>query len=187
MEEQTTMGNGTPSYWNSVLIGGLIIALIMTVLGLVSQYMTINSEPVGKSFGMGQAIGTIACLIAAIGGFISTRHYAKENDITFKLGKGALIGLFVGIVGVVASTVLSLLWTSIIDPDLNQALYNWSVANLDAQNLPREQYEMMLGFIPEPGSIKTIITSMAIGLVVVGVLNAISGMIGAKVFASEEE
>lgn len=182
--ENENMDSANQSYWTSVLIGGLISALILSVLGLVSQYMTVGSEPTGSSFTFGQAIGTFACLIGAIGGFIATRHYAKEFDITFPIGKGALIGLLTGIAAMIISTLITVLWTSLIDPEINQAVYDWSIANLEAQNLTDDQFEMAKGFIPEPG-ISAV--TVGIGLVVLGVLNAISGLIGAKIFASEED
>lgn len=176
-----------PSYWPSVLVGALIVGIIMSLLGVLSQYLTISSEPSGSSFTLGQSIGILACLISAIGGFIATRHYAKEFEITFPIGKGALIGFFTGAVGVLISSVISLIWTYVIDPELNQAVYDWSVRNLEAQNLPAEQFEMALNFIPEPGSLTTLMWTLVIGLVSVGILNLISGIIGAKVFASEED
>ena len=43
-----------------------------------------------------------------------------------------------------------------------------------------------MNFIPDPGSLSTLIWTMGIGIVAVGILNLISGIIGAKVFASEE-
>jgi hypothetical protein len=169
------------------MVGALIIGLVMSVLGIISQYMTINSEPIGSSFTLAQGIGTFACLIGAIGGFIATRHYAKENEITFPIGKGALIGFMTGVVGVLVSTVISVIWQFVVDPELNQAVYDWSVRNLEAQNLPAEQFEMALNFIPEPGAMSSLLWAVGIGIVAVGVLNLISGIIGAKVFASEEE
>lgn len=180
-------GDTMPSYWNSVFIGALIVAIVMAVLGIVSQYMIIGSEPVGSSFTLGQGVGTIACLFGAIGGFLATRHYAKENEVTFPIGKGAVIGLLVGIFGVLISTVISLTWNYIIDPDLAQAVYDWSILNLEAQNLTDDQMDMAKGFIPEPGSTSTLIWQVGLGLLVLGILNAISGLIGAKVFASEED
>ena len=182
MEENTQ-----PSYWPSVMIGALIIGIIMSVLGILSQYMTINSDPTGAAFTSAQSIGILSCLIAAIGGFIATRHYAKEYDITFPIGKGALIGFFTGLVGVLVSTVISLIWQYIVDPELNQAVYDWQIRNLEAMNLPAEQLEMQMNFLPEPGSMTTLLIAMGIGIVTVGVLNLISGIIGAKVFAKEEE
>ncbi len=179
--EQMTAENA--SYWTSVFIGGLIAAVVLSVLGLVSQYMTVASEPTGSSFTVSQAIGTFACLLGAIGGFIATRHYAKEFDITFPIGKGALIGLMAGLVAVVISTLITWVWTTLIDPEINQAVYDWAIANLEAQNMTDDQMEMAKGFIPEPGiSIVTVLISAA----VLGILNAISGLVGAKVFASED-
>ncbi len=178
--------NSQPSYWTSVMIGALIIGLLMSVLGLVSQYMTINSEPNGANFSLAQGIGSFACLIGAIGGFFAVRHFAKEYEITFPIGKGALIGFLTGVMGVLFSTVISLIWQYVIDTELNQAVYDWSIRNLEAQNLPSEQLEMAMNFVPDPGSISTLIWTMGIGIVAVGILNLISGIIGAKVFASEE-
>lgn len=175
------------SYWPSVMIGALIIGLILSILGIISQYMTINSEPTGTAFSLAQGIGTMACLFAAVGGFISTRHYAKEFEITFPIGKGALIGFMTGLVGVLVSTVISLIWQYIVDPELNQAVYDWTIRNLEAMNLPQEQFEMQLNFIPEPGAMSSLLVGVGIGIVAVGILNLISGIIGAKVFASEEE
>lgn len=181
--EHENMQTENPSYWTSVIIGGLISALILSVLGLVSQYMTVSTEPTGSSFTLAQAVGTFACLIAAVGGFIATRHYAKEYDITFAIGKGALIGLLTGVAATIISTGITLLWTSLIDPEINQAVYDWSIANLEAQNMTDDQMEMAKGFIPEPGF--SVVTFL-FGLGMLGILNAISGLIGAKVFASEE-
>jgi hypothetical protein len=185
--ENEQMNSEMPSYWNSVLIGGLTVAVIMSVFGLVSQYMMIGSEPSGSPFNMSQAIGSISCLFGAIGGFIATRHYAKTFDVKFKLGKGAVIGLLTGVIGVLISTVINLIWTYLIDTGLNQAVYDWSIANLEAMNLPQEQYEMQKSFIPEPGSTTALLIAVGIGLAMMSVLNLISGLIGAKVFASEEE
>ncbi len=179
--------NSQPSYWPSVMIGALIIGLIMSVLGILSQYMTINSEPVGSSFTLAQGIGTFACLLGAIGGFIATRHFANEYEITFPIGKGALIGFMTGAVGIVFSTVITVIWQYVIDPELNQAVYDWSIRNIEAQNLPAEQMEFAMSLLPEPGAMSTLLWGIGIGIVAVGVLNLISGIIGAKVYASEED
>ena len=175
-----------PSYWSSVFIGAIIIGVIMTIMSIGSQYMTLSSEPTGAQFTLAQLVGMVVCLVAAIGGIISTRHYAKENDITFTIGTGALIGFLTGIVGVVISGVISLIWTKIIDPGLNQAVYDWQIANLEAQNLPDAQMEMALSFMPDPTSMSAFFIATGVSLLIIGIVNALTGMIGAKIFASEE-
>ncbi len=182
MEQQTL-----PNYWPSVMVGALIIGLILSVLGIISQYMLISSEPVGSSFTLPQAIQTFSCLAGAIGGFFAVRHYATENEITFPIGKGAVIGFFTGVVGVIISTVISLIWQFVIDPELDDAVYEWAIRNLEVQNLPQQQMDMAMNFIPEPGSMTTLLWGIGFGIVVLGVLNLLSGIIGAKVFAKEED
>lgn len=176
-----------PSYWPSVMVGALIIGIVLAVIGLVGQYITIGSEPTGASFGLGQALGTFACLFGVFGGFIATRHYAKENEITFPVGKGATIGFFTGVVGTIFSTVITLIWTYVIDTNLNQAYYDWQMRNLEMQNIPRESMEMAMSMIPEPGALTPLLINLGVGIIVIGLLNLISGIIGAKVFAKEED
>ncbi len=175
-----------PSYWPSVIIGALFVGIVSSIFGLVSQYMTINSEPTGAPFTVADSLGIVSCLVAAFGGFISVRHYAKENDITFKIGKGAVIGLFVGFVGTIVGTVINLIWTYVIDTNLTQNFYDWQIRDLETQNLPQEQFEMALNFIPEPGSISALLWVIGFGLIGFGIVNLITGIIAAKVFASEE-
>ncbi|MEQ9266494.1 MAG: DUF4199 family protein [Balneolaceae bacterium] len=179
--------SGSDSYWASVIFGALVIGLIMSIMGLLSQYITISNEPTGASFGIGQAIGTLACLVGAIGGILSTRHYANNVDDTFTIGKGALIGFLTGVVGVLLSTIVTFIWLYIVDTGLTQTFYEWQIANVEAQNLPDAQMEMAISFIPDPNSTSAIMMQVGIGLVVVGILNAISGMIGTKIFAKDED
>lgn len=185
--ENDKMESGTPSYWSAVLTGALVIALITAVLGIASQYMIIGSEPVGSAFTLGQGVGSFACLFALIGGIIATRQYAKEYQITFTIGKGALIGLLTGVIGALISSVITLLWNYVIDPELTQAVYDWSIANLEAQNMTQDQLEATMAFIPKPGGLSSILWQSLIGVVTFGIMNAISGLVGAKIFASEED
>lgn len=179
--------SGSDSYWASVIFGALIIGLIMSIMGLFSQYLTISNEPTGANFGIGPAVGTLACLVGAIGGILSTRHYANNVNDTFTIGKGALIGFLTGVVGVLLSTLVTFIWIYIIDTGLPQTFYDWQITNIEAQNLTDAQAEMFISRIPEPGSTTAMMFQVGIGLVVVGILNAISGMIGTKIFAKDED
>tara|TARA_R110002096_G_scaffold425644_1_gene634438 strand:+ start:10472 stop:11035 length:564 start_codon:yes stop_codon:yes gene_type:complete len=180
-----------PSYWSSVIIGALFTAIVIFIVSLVSGYMTISSEPTGAMFSPGQFIGILACLIGAFGGVLSTRHYAKTNDITFTIGTGALIGLFTGIIAAVISGVLSQLW-QFVDPSFVQNIIDATVANLDAMtSIPDDQKEKIIAGTVETiesqyGSLSGILKGTAISMATFGFLNALTGMIGAKIFASED-
>lgn len=174
-----------PSYWNSVIIAASVTALIMTILSLIGGYMTIKSEPSGSFFSSVQLFGMVGCLLGAAGGFIATWHYAKENNITFKPGRGALIGLMVALVATIITVILGQLW-NVIDPSYTQAMVDWQIANMNAMQMPEEARQQAIESMANPNSFKNIAMQAGISFVVLGILNSITGMIGAKVFASEE-
>lgn len=170
-----------PNYWPSVAIAGLATAVIYSGMGLLSGYLTL-----GGSATAGQITGVLTCLIGAVGGFIVNWHYANEYDITYKIGKGALLGFLTAVAAVVFGTLVSLIWTNLIDPGLNQALYDVQIETLEQQGMSQEQIDMAMSFTPKPGSTGYLLTQVGMGLVGLGIFNAISGLIGAKIFASEE-
>ncbi|MEX0607883.1 MAG: DUF4199 family protein [Balneolaceae bacterium] len=174
-----------PSYWNSVIIASLITALVVTILSLIGGYMTLGTEPVGSFFSSAQLFGTLACLVGAIGGVIVNWHYAKEYDITYKIGKGALLGVLVGLGATIFSVILGQIW-NLIDPSYTQAIMDWNIANIEAMQMPEEAKQSTIEGMGDPNSFKTIAFQSLILFVSLGIINVISGMIGAKIFASEE-
>lgn len=180
MDNEYNMVEETPSYWNSVLIAGVITGLITAVMGLVSGYLTISNPTAGSITGM------LVCLLGAVGGIIVNWHYAKENDLTYKIGKGALLGFLTAIVAVVISALISQIWTMVIDPGLNQAIYDASISSLEAQGMTQDQIDMAMQFQPEPGTTTYLLVQVGMGFLSLGIINAITGLIGAKIFASED-
>ena len=178
--ENDQLNGATPSYWNSVLIAGIITAIVYSALGILSSYMML------KSSSAYQALGIFVCLISSMAGVIANRHYAKEFDISYSLGKGALIGFLAAIVAVIVGTVISLIWTTVIDPGLNDAVYQAQISAMEAQGMSQEQIDMALSFSPEPGSTTAVLMGVGIGILGLGIVNVISGIISAKIFASEE-
>ncbi|HCD50803.1 MAG TPA: hypothetical protein DEQ34_00045, partial [Balneolaceae bacterium] len=104
----------------------------------------------------------------------------------YSLGKGALIGFLAAIVAVIVGTVISLIWTTVIDPGLNDAVYQAQISAMEAQGMSQEQIDMALSFSPEPGSTTAVLMGVGIGILGLGIVNVISGIISAKIFASEE-
>lgn len=175
-----------PSYWNSVILASLITAIIVTAFGLIGGYMTLGSEPSGSFFNSAQLMSTIGCLAGAVGGVFANWHYVKESQVTYKIGKGALIGLFVALGATVLTILLSQIW-NVIDPSYQQALIDWNIQNFDAMaQMPEEAKQQAMEGFENPNSLKNIGIQAASTFVSLGILNVISGLIGAKVFASEE-
>lgn len=179
------------SYWQSVLIGALFTALVIFVISLISGYTTINAEPSGSIISAGQLIGVLSCLIGAFGGIISTRHYAKTYDLTFTIGRGAMIGLYTGLIAALISAILSQLWT-FVDPGYVQGIIDSTVANMEAMaSIPEATKQQLIEetvtkLNEQFASLSGILIGSAISMATFGFLNLLTGMIGAKIFASED-
>ena len=177
-----TTHHGMPSYWNAVITAGLITAIVYSIIGLASAYITI-----GGSAGAGHGLGISACVVSSIAGVIANRMYAKGFNLTYPIGKGALLGFLAGLVTLIVGTAISLFWTEIIDTGLNDALLQSTIANLETQGLTQDQIDQVLFFSPEPGSMNAILVQFGIGFFSLSIVNVISGIISAKIFAKEEE
>ena len=177
-----TTHHGMPSYWNAVITAGLITAIVYSIIGLASAYLTI-----GGSTGAGQGLGISACLVSSIAGVIANRMYAKGFNLTYPIGKGALLGFLAGLVTLIVGTAISLFWTEFIDTGMNDAVMQSTIANLETQGLTQDQIDQTLSFSPEPGSMNAILAQFGIGFFSLSIINVISGIISAKIFAKEEE
>lgn len=176
-----------PSYWPSVGIASLIFGIISFAIYLISTYVTINSEPSGSIFGPSMWIGILSCLVGAFAGLTAVWHYANEHDIAVTLGRGALIGFLAGAGMTVISAVLSQAW-NVVDPDLTQKLIDSTVANMEAMEMPEaNRQEMIDQTVESMRSSTTLGGQLLWGIPISGLLNLLTGMIGAKVFGREEE
>ena len=185
-EQQTPQEQANPSYWNSVFIAGVLFGLILFVISTIGGYATISSEPTGAIFSPTQLIGTVGCLFGAFGGMLATWHFAREYDTVIKLGRGALIGFLVGLVIVAVNILLVQIW-SIIDPDMTQQMIDSAVANIEAMDVPDQQKQMTIDMTVDGlRSRENIGSQLLWGIPMYGILNLITGMIGAKLFGKEE-
>ena len=186
-ESQQQMQERNPTYWTSVAIAGLLFGIIVFIISLISTYTIINSEATGSYFSPSSLLWCFSCLFGAFGGMLATWHYAKEYDIAIKLGKGALMGFITGVVMALVSVVLSQVW-QLIDPDMTKKMIDSLIANFEAMDLPEEQKQQMIDSTVESTRGQTgILSQLLWGIPLYGILNLITGMIGAKVFGKKEE
>ena len=129
----------------------------------------------------------IGCLIASIAGIISNWMYAKGYDLTYPIGKGALLGVFSGIITSIVTFSLSLFWTKVIDTGMNEAIIEATLKSFEDQGLSQEEIDMAQSLIPDPNSLVGLIITFLLALAMYVVINLISGIISAKIFAKEEE
>lgn len=174
-----------PSYWNSVIIASLVTALLLTIISIAGGYMTLGDEPTGSLFSKMQLFAMVGCLLGAIGGIIANWHYANEYQITYKIGTGALLGLLVAVGATVFAVIMGQIW-NLIDPSYTQALVDWQSRNIEAMQIPEESKQEALERMKDPNSPGNIALQALFSFIGLGIMNVISGLIGAKIFASEE-
>lgn len=185
--EQQMRDNDAPSYWPSVGIAAVIFGIISFVMYLISSYATINSEPTGSLFGPSMFIGLFGCLIGALAGLTAVWHYAKEYNLSITLGQGALIGFLAGAVMTIISSLLSQSW-ALVDPELTQKMIDSTIANFENMDMPEESKQQMIDSTVESMRSQQQLGSQLLwGIPISGLLNLLSGMIGAKVFGKKEE
>ena len=136
--------NSQPSYWESILLGALIVAIITSIVGTGLSYYISGAEPSMSMMITAGLFVPLTCLFGAFGGFVSNRHYAKNFDITFPIGKGALIGFYTGVIAAIFMTILSLIWTKIIDPSLMDNFANNMIAAFEQMDMPEAQKEQSI-------------------------------------------
>lgn len=175
-----------PSYWLSVSTAGLIFGIVAFILSLVSNYAIINSEPTGSLFSPTQFLGAFACLAASFGGMLAVWHYARQHEVFIQLGRGALIGFLTGICVTVVTIVLGEAW-QFVDPDMTEQMIESTIANIEAIDMPEAQKQQIIDATAEGfQSQSSIFSQLLWGIPIYGILNLITGMIGAKIFGQQE-
>lgn len=180
-----------PSYWTSISIASVLFGIFTFVISLITTYTMINAEPSGAILSTSRVVGMLGwlfgCLVGAMGGLLAVWHFAKEYDVPVKLGKGALIGFLTGIGMAVVTVILGQTW-HLFDPDMTQKLIDSTIANLEAMDMPADQKQQIIDSTAQ--SIRGnqgIGSQLMWGIPLYGILNLLTGMIGAKVFGKEEE
>lgn len=185
-DPQQQIPNEKPSYWNSVGIAGVIFGIIVFVLSLVGGYATINAEPTGSLVSPTMWIGVLSCLVGAFGGMLAVWNYTGNYNISITLGRGALIGFLTGVAISIVSVVLNELWT-FIDPDMTRQIVDSTIANFEASDLPEQQKQQMIDLVAGSREGESIGRQLLSGIPLYGILNLITGMIGAKVFGQNDD
>ena len=169
------------SYWPSVIIAGVVFGLLSFMLGTFFGYFQINST---SSTAVSSISSTLICLFSGIGALLATWHYQKENDTALAIGKGAVIGLLTGLFIGIFSVILSQLWL-LVDPSFTQKMIDHQIALINAKpNLSDSQKQQAIDMMHNiGGSMKYL--GYTVNVIGVGILNLLTGMLGAKLFSKK--
>lgn len=172
------------SYWNAAGMSGLIFGFVMFLITVAGGYVTIHSEPTGSFFSASIVSSALGCLVGAFGGVLAVKFYISEYGSEILPGRGALIGLFAGVFMALVSQFLGMIWP-LVDGSYLESLQNAMIANAELMEiLPEAQREEMVDAIytqmQNYYSAGTILTGLFSGMLGMGLLNVLSGLLGAK-------
>lgn len=163
-----------PSKTQSVLVGGLIAAVIGTVVSVVQQ-LSGASDPMNQNPILGMIFGLLGCMVMIASGVIAVWHYTSENELTIKPKQGVGIGVLAGLIYAVAAMVLA-----------------WLLVLVNVIPSPEETMEMLResGAFDAPGAeqgaaiAEIMVTYGWIVFVLIGgvIMGLVGGAIGAALF-----
>jgi MFS family permease len=175
---------------SSAIIMGLIFALVASVVSTFMSYNIINSEPSLSTMIMTSVISLVSCLVGAFAGMMAVRHHVKEFNVPMKMGRGAVIGVTTGVFVALFITLISFIWTTLIDPAFTDKLMEAIVASMESMGGGADMSEAIDGIYQQFEKQKTLagqLQGFAINAGVLGALNVLTGLLGVKFFAPKEE
>jgi hypothetical protein len=180
------MNNETMPY---VLRFSVVFALIISVLSTGISYFMISMEPSMTVFIVPSIIFLSICIIGGLGGLFVVRSYVKDTDAIVKVGNGAVIGLITGVIIAVTSGLIGILW-NFIDPTLAERVMETTMNAVESMgNMDTAQQDAMMDqmMANDPSKLSTQLTNMGYSAAVLGIVNMITGMIGASIFSKKVE
>jgi hypothetical protein len=175
---------------SSAVIMGIVFALITSVVSTVISYTIISSEPSMSNMIVISAMGLVSCLIGMFAGMLAVRHHAKQFNVPIKMGRGAVIGLTTGVFLALFVTLISLIWTNLIDPAFTDKLMEALVVSMESMGDAPNMDEAIDGIYEQFNKQKTVagqLQGFAMNAGVLGALNALTGMLGVKFFAPKPD
>ncbi len=183
------MEQANESYMPYAVRFAMIFAIITFVGNLAGMYTVIGMEPSMMMILIPSISGSVICLVAAVAGLLVVRGYIKATDVRVPVGKGAVIGLVTGLLIAVISGVLSILW-DFVDPNMTKNMMNSMMSAVDTlpemnEAARQEAMDQMMANDPTQWSVR--LMGLGVGTIGFGIMNLITGMIGAAVFSKKEE
>lgn len=182
------MEQNNTSYMPIAIRFAVIFGIITTVLGLAMNYYIVSAEPSQSLLFIPTAFGVVVCLVAAFAGFFVVKNYAQSVPFAVPAGKGAVIGLVVGVLIAVVGLVFNLIWR-IVDPNLARNVMDVMVRSLDTMQMDPAARDATMDqmMANDPSSMKALFMNTGIGAAVMGILNLITGIIGAAVYGKKDK
>lgn len=177
--------DNSPSFLKNALLVGGLVGVVAGLISIYSSHSIINSEFDGNGMPPGTYTSLVTCLIGALAGLLSVK-LQSIIQIEMTMGRGALIGLVAGITVAILSGLTNQLW-QLLNPQFAEELVQAMMANYE--RIPgfsaQMADEIAASTLESMTTTKGILQSIGLGALLYGILNALSGMIGAKLFCDD--
>lgn len=176
-------------FFSAAIQVGLLLGVLSAVMQIVNINMTISAEPSSSPFDIKSlVVGILSCLLSIGFGVFAVKQYlGNQEDKRLKLGEGALIGFYTSIVSIVVGTVLMELWL-VVDPEMYQNFLDANMRNYENNpNMPEEMLTNLESQFSKSLTLQGRLSQLLFALPIGGIIMALSGMLGVKIFAEKEE
>lgn len=172
------------NYLQPALISAAIFAVVGTALAIYGGYIIINSEPTGSPFPPGAWMNMVVCLLGAFTALLTIKLHVEEEPVMM-MGRGAVIGLVTGLILAALMTLLGMAW-EFADPEYSSNVVEAMSRHFEAiPNFPEEQIDKMLADMEAQFTLLGRLKGFGISAALYGVLNALTGMLGVRIFAEK--
>ena len=177
-------------FYKSAFVAGTAFGTLNFVLNIINGYLTLGLDPNANPVLNISTYGPIfICLISLGGGLVGTWLYAKNCDLPLKVGQGAGLGAVTGFAMVIVALVLDLIW-SVINPEFYDNIFKHMITIIENSEMPREQQQMFTDQLYTSTKSKFSLSSIFFNILggsFMALLNALTGMLGVKLYINEPD
>lgn len=130
--------------------------------------------------------GVLIGFATMFAGMATVWYYTRKVRPEITLGRGAFVGLLTGLVVVFSSSILNEIWKQ-VDPVYEEALVESIVADVEQMVVPSDVRQQLTDQLSESFREQTLVSQIVAGSFITGLLNLLTGLIGAKVFGARVE
>jgi len=178
------------AYYNSTIHAGLIFGLIYFLLNLFVEYQTMQLSPDTNPLLNVSTYGTaFICLITLVGGLLGVWLYSQRSDEPLSLGQGAGMGAIIGFIMIIVTIILEYIWAT-LNPDFYEQVLQNLITLYENTDLPDELKQASIDQLYNSYQNKFSLGSILLALLggtFNALLNALSAMLGVKLFISQPD
>lgn len=148
---------------------GLIAALLASLFSMVAYFA-------GQEYNRG--LQWVAMVIPFVLVFVCLNNYKRDNGRVLNMGQGFGLGMLFFLVYAVITSVYTLLYMEVINPDFLAGMEEMTIQQLEDRGMSDEEIDMAMRYssiFMKPGSI--LLMGLAMNLIIGAVISAIASAI----------